>query len=270
MTTHDPLLINVNLPLHELLKNASPNQLNMLVDIVTDKGKGRVSLNNDVKELLMRQKNDNTLHLSTQLLAREICNFGGNTLVNLVRTGTIDYCEVVKDVAKKLGAKVPKSTNLIEIEELVIRKALEKILQDKTSSTSLEQLCIQHGVEFDHYILEKLKQQGDISALAYSILCYAGPYAISNVLTAALMSGSGIAQGATLAMMGATTTTVARSTMLLNPVIAVLSATWLTYDLSGPAYRVTIPAVICIAAIRQEWCKSMTDYYCMELKKCLY
>ena len=83
--------------------------------------------------------------------------------------------EVVKDVAKKLGAKVPKSTNLIEIEELVIRKALEKILQDKTSSTSLEQLCIQHGVEFDHYILEKLKQQGDISALAYSILCYAGP-----------------------------------------------------------------------------------------------
>lgn len=267
MTTHDPLLINVNLPLHELLKNASPNQLNMLVDIVTDKGKGRVSLNNDVKELLMHQKNDNTLHLSTQLLAREICNFGGNTLVNLVRSGTIDYCEVVEDVAKKLGAKVPKNTNLIEVEELVIRKVLEKILQDKTSALSLEQLFIQHGIEFDHNILEKLKQQGDITALASSILRYAGPYAISSILNATLISGSAIALSANWAAMGVTT--VARSSMLLNPVIAVLSATWLTYDLSGPAYRVTIPAVICIAAIRQEWCKSMTDYYCMELKKCL-
>lgn len=267
MTTHDPLLIDVNLPLPELLKHASPKELTMLADIITDEGKGRLSLSNEVKGQLMRHKASHTLHLATQSLATEICAFGGNTLVNLVRSGTVDYREVVKDVAEKLKANVPESASTIEIEELVIHKMLEKTLKDKTSAASIEQLCIQQGVEFDRALLEKLQQQGNIAALASFILRSAGPYAVSRLLTAALMSGLGIAAGANVAAVGVAAT--ARYAMLLNPVVAVLSAAWMTYDLSGPAYRVTIPAVICIAAIRQEWCKSMADYYCMELKKCL-
>lgn len=267
MMSHDQLLIDVNLPLHELLKNASRKELSMLADIVTDEGKGRVSLSNKVKEKLMFRKANHTLHLATQLLAQEICAFGGNTLVNLVRSGVVDYREVIQDVAEKLGTKVPKNASLIEVEELVILKVLEKTLKDKTSAASIEQLCIQQDVEFDWATLEKLKQQGNIAALASFILSSVGPYAISRLLTAALMSGLGIAVGANWAAMGAAA--AARFPTLLNPVVAVLSATWVTYGFSGPAYRVTIPAVICIAAIRQEWCKSMTDYYCMELKKCL-
>lgn len=267
MTTHDPLLIDVNLPLHELLKTASHKELAMLADIITDGGNGRVSLSTEVKEKLIRHKASHTLHLATQSLATEVCAFGGNTLVNLVRSGTVDYREVVKDVAEKLSAKVPSNASPIEIEELVIQKVLEKTLKEKTSAASIEQLCIQQGVEFDRQILEKLKQQGNVAALASFILRSAGPYAISRLLTTALMSGLGIAAGANFAVMGVAA--AARYTMMLNPIVAVLSAAWMTYDLSGPAYRVTIPAVICIAAIRQEWCKSMTNYYCMELKKCL-
>lgn len=267
MTTNDPLLIDVNLPLHELLKNASRKELTMLADILTDEGKGRISLSNEVKERLMRYKASHRLHLDTQTLAQEICAFGGNTLVNLVRSGTVNYRKVTQDVAEKLGAKVPKNASTLEVEELVIQKALEKTLKDKTSAASIEQLCMQQGVEFDRDMLEKLKQQGNVAALASFILRSAGPYAVSRLLTAALMSGLGMAVGAGGAAMGVAA--AGRLPMLLNPIVAVLSAAWVTYDLSGPAYRVTIPAVICIAAIRQEWCKSMTDYYCMELKKCL-
>lgn len=260
MTIHDPLLIDVNLPLNKLLENASHEELIMLADIVTDKGKGRVSLNNRVKEQIMHHKASNTLHLVTNILALEICAFGGNTLSNIVRSSKVDYRVVVQDVAKKLGAKIPKDTSLIKSEELLIQKVLEKVLQDKKSAASIEQFCIQQGIKFDHTLLEKLKQKGNVAELASFILNYAGPYAISSLLTAALMSGSGIVLGANWAALGVAA---------LNPVIAGLSAIWLTYGLSGPAYRVTTPAVICITTIRQKWCKSLTDYYCMELKKCL-
>ncbi|WP_272523722.1 MULTISPECIES: hypothetical protein [unclassified Providencia] len=260
MTIDDPLLIDVNLPLDKLLKNASHEELVVLTDIVTDKGKGRVSLSNEVNKLLRHHKARHTLHQVTDILALEICAFGGNTLSNMVRSSKVDYRVVVQDVAKKLGAKIPKDTSLIKSEELLIQKVLEKVLKDKKSVASIEQFCIQQGIKFDHTLLEKLKQKGNAAELASFILNYAGPYAISSLLTAALMSGSGIVLGANWAALGVAA---------LNPVIAGLSAIWLTYGLSGPAYRVTIPAVICIATIRQKWCKSLTDYYCMELKKCL-
>lgn len=265
MTIDDPLLIDVNLPLDKLLKNASHEELVVLTDIVTDKGKGRVSLSNEVNKLLRHHKARHTLHQVTDILALEICAFGGNTLSNMVRSSKVDYRVVVQDVAKKLGAKIPKDTSLIKSEELLIQKVLEKVLKDKKSVASIEQFCIQQGIKFDHTLLEKLKQKGDITELASFILSYAGSYTISSLLTSALMSGSGMALGANGAALGG----VALRAAALNPVIAGLSAIWLTYSLSGPAYRVTVPAVIYIATIRQKWCKSLTYYYCMELKKCL-
>lgn len=265
MMIHDPLIIDVNLPLDKLLKNASNRELIMLADIITDKGNGRISLNNRVKELIIHHKAKHTLHQATNLLALEICAFGGNTLVNMIRSDKVDYCKIVQDVATKLGAKVPKNASIIEVEKLIIHKVLEKILQDKKSVASIEKFCIHQGVKFDQALLEKLKQKGDITELASFILSCAGSYTISSLLTSALMSGSGMALGANGAALGG----AALRAAALNPVIAGLSAIWLTYSLSGPAYRVTVPAVIYIATIRQKWCKSLTDYYCMELKKCL-
>ncbi|WDF97734.1 hypothetical protein PSR30_15095 [Pectobacterium carotovorum subsp. carotovorum] len=43
------LLIDVNLSLNELLKTASRKELDMLADIITDKGKGRISLSGEKK-----------------------------------------------------------------------------------------------------------------------------------------------------------------------------------------------------------------------------
>lgn len=229
MTTCDSLLIDVNLPLDKLLKNASHEELVVLTDIVTDKGKGRVSLSNEVNKLLRHHKARHTLHQVTNRLAVEICAFGGNTLVNMMRSGTVNYREVVLDATTKLGAKVPKNASIIEVEELIIQKVLKAKLENEFSLESIEKICIQQGVKLDLDKLKKIKQQGDIFALTSFILSHAMPYAVFNFLSPA----------------------------------------WPIYDLWGPAYRVTIPAVICIATIRQKWSKSLTDYYCMELKKCL-
>lgn len=265
MTMKEPILIDVNLPLNELLKTASHQELDMLTDIITDAGKGRISLSDEKKNLFLNHKERQTLHLVTQELALVICAFGGNTLMNLVRSNNTEYQEVARDAAEKLGVKVPKTASIIEIEEMAIQKALEKALKDKTSADTIEQLCMADNIKFDHAVLEKLKKKGNKADLALFILTAAGPYTISRLLTLTLVSGLGIAGGAAMgaALIGG------RGVALLHPVFAVLSAAWMTYDLSGPAYRVTVPAVICIAAIRQAWIKSMTDFYCMELKKCL-
>ncbi|WP_224651142.1 YaaW family protein [Pectobacterium versatile] len=259
------LLIDVNLSLNELLKTASRKELEMLADIITDKGKGRISLSGEKKSLILNHKEHQTLHLATEEISQQICAFGGNTLINLVRTGSKEYQEVAHDVAEKLGAKVPKSASIIEIEELVIQKVLEEILKDEKSSNAIEQLCISENIRFDRVILKKLKKQNNKTELALLIFTAAGPYIISHILRMALMSGLGIAFRSKIMR----ALLFSRGIALLNPIFTALSAVWMTYDLSGPAYRVTLPAVICIATIRQEWIKSMTDFYCLELKKCL-
>ncbi|ORM50872.1 hypothetical protein HA41_17595 [Pantoea conspicua] len=60
-----------------------------------------------------------------------------------------------------------------------------------------------------------------------------------------------------------------RTPALMNPIAAVISAAWVTYDLTGPAFRITIPAVVRIAYIRQAYIRQKTDNFCQELKKCL-
>ncbi|MFP9469322.1 hypothetical protein AB6D37_11370 [Pectobacterium brasiliense] len=265
MTTEEPLLIDVNLSLDELLKTASRKELDMLVDIITDKGKGRISLRDEKKFLILNHKEHRTLHLATKEISQQICAFGGNTLINLVRTGSKEYQEVARDVAEKLGAKVPKSARVIEIEEMVIQKVLEKTLKDEKSTNAIEQFCILENIKFDRVMLEKLKKQNNKTELALFIFTAAGPYIISHMLRMALMSGLGMAFSRKIIR----DLLFSRGIAMLNPIFAALSAVWMTYDLSGPAYRVTLPAVICIATIRQEWIKSMTDFYCLELKKCL-
>lgn len=265
MVAQQQLLIDRNLPLEKLLKAASHEDLQILADIITDEGKGRLSLSDAVKQKILKNKKNNTLHSIVGDLAREICSFGSNTVLSFVGKRNTEYSVVVRDVAKKLGAKTPKGASIIDLEELIIREVLKKVLAK--SSSDVVSFLESEGFKLDKERLKEIQKKGDMTAMVSFLFTFVGPYGLSRLVIMGIASGMAIGVGAGGAVMGAAV--VARAPTLLNPVGVVLSAAWIAYGVSGPAYRVTVPAVVCVAAIRQAWVKSMTDWFHMELKKCL-
>lgn len=56
---------------------------------------------------------------------------------------------------------------------------------------------------------------------------------------------------------------------MLNPIGLAITAAWSTYDLSGPAFRVTIPAIAHISLIRQSLIAQDIKKFQKELEACL-
>jgi hypothetical protein len=87
-----------------LLSTAAPEDLDALVEVLTDSGAGRLALSARSKQALLVAKR---LHRYDQdvikLMISELQCFGGNSLVNNIRGSGVEYREIVVDAAKKLG-----------------------------------------------------------------------------------------------------------------------------------------------------------------------
>lgn len=86
-----------------------------LVDIITDFGKGRSTLNSTVKDVLIlaKESNRNFTKYEINLLLIELQKYGGNTFVNAIRSkdNLITYHEILNDVFKLLIGDKNQLTN---------------------------------------------------------------------------------------------------------------------------------------------------------------
>lgn len=262
-----PSLIDQAQPLDVLLRHAMAADLSALADTLTDNGHGRVSLKEETKKSILRHKRQHTLHTIAPMLAAEICAFGGNTVANAFRQNKAPaYAVVALDVAKRIGVKVNKHATVAEIERAIIEKTLLNALKGGKKE-ELEALFKEQQLTVDHAQISQLLKEGKANEVVAFLITSCGPYAISRMVNAAMLPALNLALKAGLPALGKVI--AGRTTALLNPIAGVLSAAWMTYDLTGPAWRVTIPAVIRIACIRQANIQQQADTFCMELKQCL-
>lgn len=260
-------LINKTLSLDKLLRYASTAQLSELADIITDSGKGRLALTENSKKNILAHQRRRALHIISTDLAREICAFGGNTVVNVFRsTSQPSYLVVAMDVAKKMGVKVPKNASACDIEELIIKQILISSFKGK-SKEEIEALFSAHDCKFDNQQLEQLLKKGKTADLVSWLYSACGPYTLSRLVNSAMVPALNVAAKFGVPLIGKVIAT--RAPVMMNPIAAVISAAWVTYDLTGPAFRITLPAVIRIACIRQTYIRQETEKFCQELKKCL-
>lgn len=268
MSSEQPVpLINKTLSLDKLLRYASTAQLSELADIITDSGKGRLSLTESSKKNILAHKRCRTLHIISPDLAHEICAFGGNTVVNAFRpTSQPSYFTVATDVANKIGVRVPENSSICDVEELIIKKILATSLKGK-SKEEIEALFNAHNCKLDSQQFEQLLKKGKTADLVSCLYSACGPYALSRLVNSAMIPALNVAAKLGMPLIGKLIAT--RTPALMNPIAAVISAAWVTYDLTGPAFRITIPAVVRIAYIRQAYIRQKTDNFCQELKKCL-
>ncbi|QBQ10436.1 MULTISPECIES: hypothetical protein [unclassified Pseudomonas] len=218
-----------NRPLADVFARAASSELDILADIITDKGDGRLALSTKSKDAILKNKKLGKLQSIGGLLAQEICCYGGHTLVNMFRSNGAEYREVAKDVGIHLGAKIRKNDDVYAVEE----KVVEHIIQTFAKSP---------GKNFTN------EDRSNLLAFIVRGLVYSDQSALERFLKEHFLGG-GFAPIFKIVFL---------PTYLANEI------TGLTSQL-----RITVPAVIQIASMRRRQVDAEYHYYRRSLEACL-
>ncbi|WP_154232499.1 hypothetical protein [Pseudomonas syringae] len=123
-----------NRTLADVFARAASSELDILADIITDKGEGRLALSTASKDTILENKKLGKLQSISALLAQEIRCYGGNALANAIRGAGAEYREVAKDVGEHLGAKILKNDDVYDIEEKIIEHAIQKFAKSPSKN----------------------------------------------------------------------------------------------------------------------------------------
>ncbi len=183
-------------------------------------------------------------HAEWELVAEELQKFGGNTIANIVRRKGVPYREILCDVCDKLKVNYNKKSDTTRIEQELLSKILTDAL-DKMSEYELKELA--EELKADNIHIPK----GQICTATFIRIFQAGGFQsyiwtlkIANIIVKALI-GRGLSLGGNVLL-------AQTMKVLTGPIGWVLTGLWTVYDIAGPAYRVTIPAVITVIALRQK------------------
>lgn len=180
-----------------------------------------------------------------KLIAAEIQCFGANTLATMFRGGEgVKYKEVLIDVCNKMKVNYNKTSSVGRIENNLLMKILTDALE-KMSSEELKELAESTGIKNTSNITTQ-SMVGIFQAVfrAGGFKSYQLTVIIVNAVIKALI-GRGLSFAGNIAL----TRTMA---ILTGPIGWVITGLWTAIDVAGPAYRVTIPAVIQVSALRQK------------------
>ncbi len=228
--------------LMSVLEHASNEDIGLLIDVITDNGKGRMSLDDEVMASLINVKNLVPYPLK-QTIAEEIQKFGGNSLVSVFRGGKgVLYKEIVCDVASHVGANFNEKQDVAQIESSILLKIVEKSL-DKMSEEEKKDFFDQFGVRYEGV--------GPVAMAALIGVIRVSGFAFYKMATI-------VAQATAKALLGKGLTFVATGGLMrgisvfAGPVGWAITGIWTAFDLASPAYRITVPCVIQLAYMRQK------------------
>ena len=248
------LLINRDRSLVELFKVASFDELSAIADVITDYGNGRAMLKETTKNEILKFQKRHSLQQVASILENEIRAFGSNTIVNVFRRRPVSYAEVVRDVAKRLGIKgLSVDVKVHEIERQILLALLTKAFKDKKPE-EIERM-LENDIDAEsRKNFHKNSRHGSHSLNALKGL---SAFSLAKIVSMALKP--------TVVPLGI----IARAPTMLNPIGLAITAAWSAYDLSGPAFRVTIPAIAHISLIRQMLINQDIKRFQKELEACL-
>ena len=185
-------------------------------------------------------------HVYWELIAAEIQCFGANTFATIFRGGKgVEYKEVLMDVCDKMKVNYSKDSSAAKIENNLLMKILTDALE-KMSPEELKELADTIGIKNTSFVTAE-SMVGVFQAVfrAGGFKSYQLTLIIVNAILKALIGrGLSFAANATL------TRTMA---ILTGPIGWAITGAWTAIDIASAAYRVTIPAVIQVAVLRQQY-----------------
>lgn len=225
--------------INPVLENATNEDLQYLVDLLTGTFSNLLEVNSVYKE---NQPNHKAY---ADLIAKEICEYGGNSFVNVFRGSGPAYKEIVCDVASKLKVPYNKERSIEEIEDSILEVILRKAL-DKMTDEEKQELLKEMGEK------KSLSLTGPALTSTFIVIFRAGGFKsyqitliLVNVIAKAIL-GRGLSFVGNYSLLKGLS-------ILTGPLGWAVSGIWATVDLAGPAYRVTIPAIVYIAMLRKKY-----------------
>lgn len=230
----------------EFLRHMSSVDLQDLVDCLikdTDGG-SRMTEELTPNDLYKKHHPDHAKYW--QEIAAEIQCFGANSLVTLVRGGKgVLYREVLIDVCSKTGAKHDAQGKVAEIEDALLSKILEGALEKMTEAERIEFAKLVGFSNLKTFTPAGLAAAFQIAFKAGGFKSFQLTLIIVNYVSRAIL-GRGLALAGNAALMRT-------AALLTGPVGWALTGAWTVADIAGPAYRVTMPAVIQVALLRKKY-----------------
>lgn len=237
-----------------VLQSADAEDVHILIDHITDKGNGRISLSSAACEQLIAAKTlKSTSPEDLSLLSMELRKFGGNTIFNLFRGGNgVPYKELLCDVADHLKVNYNKNSDCAQIEIAILLKVLEQ---------SIEQMSDQERNDLFESLDGKFAGTGPLmmaSLQAAIIKSGVAAYKLAAIVAqsvAKAILGRGLAFGTTAPL-------IRGISAFAGPIGWAITGIWTAFDLASPAYRVTVPCVVQIAYMRQKMLSEKVDMHC--------
>ena len=231
------------------LKTCSNEELEPLVKILTDSSTSKLSNTESYKWHSPNHKK------YIQEIIDDYERFVGNTFANIWRGRGVGYKEILKDVCKQMKVNMPKDASINVMELSLVTKITEEAVE-KMTPQELEEFA----KDIDPKVTDFSKQAVVIAARA--IIKQAGFNAYKLLTKLIYTIGTNIL-GKTVPWIVYQSSTKYLSTFT-GPVGLALASAWTIIDLAGPAYRVTIPATIYIATLRQAKLYEATHYKCQK------
>ena len=235
----------------EFLGNVPSADLDALVRILTEDEDGDERLTEELTTHDRYKESSPDHHAYWDLIAAEIQCFGANTLATMFRGGEgVLYREVLTDVCDKMKVSYHGGSSVETIELHLLMKVLTDSMKEM-GPEELEAVC-------DDLDLSPMRYTPEAVTIALQMAIRLGGFAsykiaaiVANAVARALI-GRGLSLAANAALtrlMGA----------FAGPIGWTLSAAWLLVDIAGPAYRITVPAVIMVAYLRAEGVKQAME-----------
>lgn len=236
----------------DFLGKVKSSDLNDLVNCLINDKDGNSRWTEELTSKKVYKENKPNHHAYWEEIAAEIQLFGSNSLISPFRGGKgVLYREVLTDVCDKMKVNYnSKSTT-----EVIERNFLQKIIE-----TTLEQMSDD----------EKLKIAKEIGLSNIDRLNSLSGQALTSAFISVFNSGGFKSYQLTLQLaniiwkflFGKGLSFVANATLakvmsiLTGPVGWTATALWTLSDIAGPAFRVTVPAVMQVALLRAKYSES--------------
>jgi uncharacterized protein YaaW (UPF0174 family) len=226
------------------LSRCKNSDLKRLVDIMTFDRDGKVryaeQLTNSDAYIYCYP---NRLQMMWKDIANELQRFGGNTLMNIYRGGGVQYREILNDVCRKMKVYYTGHESTAHLEE----KLLQKMCLTAVDNMSEEELrAMTEELEMP---TKNPKRYAMVAAMQLAIR--KGGALFTRIVTYITRIIAQMLLGRGAVMVGSNTISKAIG-VAGGPVGWAISAGWMIYDITSPAYRVTIPCVMQIACMRMQ------------------
>ena len=234
----------------DFLKYCSHTELRELCDLLTHDEKGNLRLSESLtdKDSYIENYPYNCKAI-WQDIALELQLFGGNTFANLFRHGRgPSYESIVCDVCKQLKVEsIGVHDSVEEMERALLDKVTEKML-DELTAEQLKEIMKELDIRKRTYTKQAVMAALLLTRRMNLRLYY---YVMSYILRMA--TNMLIGRGVLVAGFGLLSRGLS---VLMGPVGWILLSGWTAWDIAGPAYRVTIPAVLQVAFLRLKYSES--------------